>query len=78
MVYNENTTRKLWGDQCLEVIFMATKSILKDVNIKDPRLARTFTDAMEEAREKRSQSIQISRKCSEITGEKVKEFFGKK
>lgn len=57
---------------------MATKSILKDVSIKERRLANTFINALENAENVKHASVQISRKCSEITGDKIKEFFGKR
>ncbi len=56
---------------------MATKSILKNVNITDKRLARTFVNALEETEGSKYESVQLTRKCKEITGEKIKEFFGK-
>lgn len=56
---------------------MATKSILKDVHIKDKRLARTFVNALSEAENTKYKPAQLSRKCKEITGDKIKEFFGK-
>lgn len=57
---------------------MATKSILKDVNIKERRLAHTFIKALENAENVKHTPVHISRKCSEITGDKIKEFFGKR
>lgn len=57
---------------------MATKSILKDVSIKERRLAHTFIKALENAENVKHTPMQVSRKCSEITGDKIKEFFGKR
>lgn len=57
---------------------MATKSMLKNVNIKDKRFARTFVEALENAGAKKYTPAQLSRECTEITGDKIKEFFGKK
>lgn len=57
---------------------MATKSILKDVNIKDRKLAHTFVEALDSARNKKYEQVQISRKCRELSGEKIKDFFDKK
>lgn len=57
---------------------MATKSILKDVSIKERRLAHTFVNALENAENVKYAPTQISRKCSEITGDKIKEFFDKR
>lgn len=57
---------------------MATKSILKNVNIADKRLARTFVAALEKAEDTKYEPVQLTRTCKEITGEKIKDFFGKK
>lgn len=55
---------------------MATKSILKDVRIKESRLAHTFVKALEDAENAKSESIEISRKCTELRSDKIKGFFG--
>ena len=57
---------------------MATSSILKDVTIKDRQRAHTFVEALHEAENKRFEHDAISRKCSEIKGDKIKDFFGKR
>ena len=57
---------------------MATKSILKNINIKDKRLARTFVGALSEDEHTKYTQAKLSRDCEEITGDKIKEFFGKK
>ena len=57
---------------------MATKSILKNVNITDKQLARTFVGALSKAEGEKYKPVQLTRKCQEITGEKIKDFFGKK
>lgn len=69
--------RNICANIIWEVICMATKSILKNVNITDKRLARTFVNALEETEGSKYESVQLTRKCKEITGEKIKEFFGK-
>lgn len=56
---------------------MATKSILKNINIEDKRLARTFVEALGKAENTKYKSAQLSRECKEITGDKIKEFFDK-
>lgn len=67
----ENYAIDIW-----EVMRMATKSILKDVTIKDRNLARTFADALEYAKNNvKSAPVNISRKCTEIKGDKIKAFF---
>lgn len=57
---------------------MATKSILKNVNISDKKLAHTFVNALGKAEHTRYEPVQLTRKCTEINGDKIKEFFGKK
>ena len=56
---------------------MATKSILKNVNIKDKQFARTFVEALEEANNSKYVPAQLSRECKELKGDKIKEFFGR-
>lgn len=57
---------------------MATKSILKNINIKDKRLARTFVEALSEAENTKYIPTKLSRECKEVTSDKIKEFFGEK
>lgn len=61
----------------LEVKSMATKSILKEVNISEKRFARTFVQALDEAENMKYKPAKLTRECKEITGDKIKEFFGK-
>ncbi len=56
---------------------MATKSILKDVKIKDKQLAHTFIAALDQAENSKYKTVQVTRECKELTGDKIKEFFGK-
>lgn len=60
-----------------EVIRMATKSILKDIKIKDKQLAHTFVTALNQAEHSKYKSAQLTRECKELTGENIKNFFGK-
>lgn len=57
---------------------MATKSIIKDVNIRDKKLCRTFASAIENASGRRGKDVQLSRSFKEISGEKIRELFGNK
>lgn len=57
---------------------MATSSILKDVTIKERQRAHTFVKALNEAENTRFEHVTMSRKCSEIKGDKIKEFFDKR
>lgn len=54
---------------------MATKSILKTINIRDNKTARNFIDALEKAKKNPMKSAQYTKKCTEIRGDKIKEFF---
>ncbi len=54
---------------------MATKSILKDVRFKDRTLCRRFASALENAKGKQSKRVVISRTCSTVPRDKIKDFF---
>jgi len=55
---------------------MATKSIMKNVDIRDKRLCRAFISALENAHGKKSKEVSLSRTFKEISGDKIKELFG--
>lgn len=57
---------------------MATKSILKNVNINDRHLGRNFVSALENAESKSSKEIVISKSCSVVKRDQVKSLFGAK
>jgi len=61
---------------------MATKSFLKDFVISDPKLAHKFVDSLSASFEKTETSphkqTELSRPCSELKGDEIKEFFGVK
>ena len=54
------------------------KVILKNVNVNDKQFARTFVKALDEAEDTKYKPAQLTRECKEITGDKIKEFFGKR
>lgn len=56
---------------------MATKSILKNVNIKDKNLAHTFVESLSSAKNAKYEPIKLSRECKDMTKDKIKEFFKK-
>lgn len=56
---------------------MATKSILKDIQISDRKQAHSFMKALKQAEKCRYKPAVLSKECREITGEEIKEFFGK-
>jgi len=55
---------------------VATKSILKNVDIKDKKFARSFIYALEQSQNKKVKEVQLSRTCSEATAEEIKLLFG--
>ena len=57
---------------------MATKSILKNVDIKDGKLGNYRVLALENASGKKAKDVTLSRTYSDMRGEKLKEIFGKK
>jgi hypothetical protein len=58
--------------------FMATKSIYKNVVIKDKRLSKNLVSALENAQNKGSKEIQLSKSYREITKCQIKDLFGEK
>ena len=55
---------------------MATKSILKSVNIRNKGAAERFAAAMETAHLKKSQPVKMSRPVSEATDDEIRKMFG--
>lgn len=54
---------------------MATRSILKDVRIKDSKFGHTFAEALDKAEHVPEIRVEYKRKCSELKGSQIKEFF---
>ena len=54
---------------------MATKTILKDVCIADRRLAKSFVDAISRTEQTTRERSDLKWKSTELTGDKIKEFF---
>lgn len=57
---------------------MATKSFLKNVDIKDRKAAKGLIVALENAKEKHSINVQLSRTCRDADDEMIRAIFGKK
>lgn len=57
---------------------MATKSILKNVDIKEPKLGKSLVVALENATDKHAKKVTLSRTYSDIRGPKIQELFGSK
>lgn len=56
---------------------MATKSILKSVDIKEKKLGKSLVIALENAAGKRSKDVQLSRTYEDIHGEKLRSILKK-
>jgi len=54
---------------------MATKSILKDIVIRDKRLAEGLVFALENAENKSAKKVILDRRLDEVKGVDVKTFF---
>lgn len=54
---------------------MATKSFLKDIEIRNQSMGRDFARAIEISETSSGKNIEMSRKCTELKGESVKVFF---
>lgn len=56
---------------------MATKSILKNVDIKDKKLGKSLIMALESAAGKHTKEVQLSRTYEDVKGEKLRSIFNK-
>lgn len=54
---------------------MATKSILKNVNIKNKRLGRNFVNALEKARNEENKEIKLEKKFKNVKQSEIKDLF---
>ena len=54
---------------------MATKSILKNVNIRDKKLGRNFVNALEEAQSKKKTEIKLEKDFRNVTQDEIKDLF---
>lgn len=57
---------------------MATKSVLKNVMIKDRRSAHRLVSALENAKNKSEKKVILSRTCSEMGRDEIRAVFGDK
>lgn len=55
---------------------MATKSIYKNIKIKDRYMCRNLVSALENAHAKRSAPVDFQRSVSDVRGEDIKKLFG--
>lgn len=54
---------------------MATKSILKNVNIKNKQLGRNFVNALEKARNEEDKEIKVDKKFKNVKQSEIKDLF---
>lgn len=54
---------------------MATKSILKNVNIKNKRLGRNFVKALEKAQSEEKKEIKLDSKFQTVKQNEIKDLF---
>ena len=59
-------------------ICVATKSFLKDIKIQDRQLAHAFVEALRQAEKSKHKQVQLTRTCTELTVDKIQEFFDRK
>ena len=57
---------------------MATKSITKNINIKDKRSARNLAAALENSKNKGHKVVNVSKITRDIKGEEIFKIFGTK
>lgn len=55
---------------------MATKSIFKDVRIRNRPACRSLVLALEKAKSSQNKTVQLKKKYREISGEEIKKLFG--
>lgn len=56
---------------------MATKSILKNINIKEKKLGKSLVIALENAAGKHSKDVQLTRTYEEVQSDKLRMIFKK-
>ena len=55
---------------------MATKSVLKNININEKHLGRNFVSALENAENKSYKEVVISKSYSTLKRDQIKSLFG--
>ncbi|HBF3985470.1 TPA: hypothetical protein KOD80_003487, partial [Clostridioides difficile] len=54
-----------------------TKSILKNVDVRKKAFGRNLVSALENAKNKQEKEVVLSKKCSEVPKDKIKDIFGR-
>lgn len=57
---------------------MATKSILKNINIKDKGTGYAIVSALENSKRKKDKEVTLKCTCEEVKGSKINQIFGDK
>lgn len=57
---------------------MATKSIMKNISIKNRKMGYAIVSALENSKRKKSKDVILQHTCEEIKGEKINQIFGDK
>lgn len=55
---------------------MATKSFLKEINIKDPKVARNFAKALEKIESKETPTQSYSKNVKKLSRSQIRKVFG--
>ena len=55
---------------------MSAKSILKSVNIKEKHMGKNFVSALENAQNKHSKDVVLSKVCETVKKQDIKKLFG--
>lgn len=59
-----------------EGVCMATKSILKNININEKHMGSNFISALERAQDKPGKEVIVSKSCSVLKKDQIKLLFG--
>ena len=55
---------------------MATKSILKNITIREKRMGRNFVSALENAQNKHSKEVVLTKSCETVRKQDIRKIFG--
>jgi len=66
------------GKYSIGVGDMATKSITKNIDIKDKTLGKSLVVALENAKGKKAKEVVYSKAYRELHGEEIRKIFGEK
>lgn len=55
---------------------MATKSFLKNVNLRDAKQCQSFIKALEKSESKEPKKVEVSTRARDLTKEQIRKIFG--